>query len=69
MITHRISDRFNLYLLVCQAAVEVRLSPCWSTSHLAITPEGYSRRQSKGLTAKSKAVLLGSLSGCDFGTA
>ena len=31
--------------------------------HLAITPEGYSRRQSKVLTAKSMAKLLGQRSG------
>ena len=30
-----------------------------SAGHLAITPKGYSRRQSKGLTAKSMAKLLG----------
>ena len=30
-----------------------------SAGHLAITPEGYSRRQSKDLTAKSMAKLLG----------
>ena len=30
-----------------------------SAGHLAITPEGYSRRQSKNLTAKSMAKLLG----------
>ena len=34
-----------------------------SASHLAITPEGYSRRQSKDLTAISMAKLLGPRSG------
>ena len=34
-----------------------------SAGHLAITPEGYSRRQSKDLTAKSMAKLLGQHSG------
>ena len=34
-----------------------------SAGHLAITPEGYSRRQSKDLTAKSMAKLLGQRSG------
>ena len=34
-----------------------------SAGHLAITPEGYSRRQSKDLTAISMAKLLGPRSG------
>ena len=42
-----------------QVWVQVRAPAC----HLAITPEGYSRRQSKDLTAKSIAELLGPRSG------
>ena len=34
-----------------------------SAGHLAITPKGYSRRQSKDLTAKSMAKLVGPRSG------
>ena len=39
--------------------VQVQASAC----HLAITPEGYSRGQSKVLTEKSKSKLLGPCSG------
>ena len=42
-----------------QVWVQVQAPAC----HLAITPEGYSRRQSKVLTAKSIAELLGPRSG------
>ena len=41
-----------------QVRVQVR-APADSAGHLAITPEDYSRRQSKDLTAKSMAKLLG----------
>ena len=45
----------------CRVQVWVQVWP--PACHLAITPKGYSRRQSKVLTAKSMAKLLGPRSG------
>ena len=61
-----VSEQIKPLQPVGQAAefkFESKFKPLPSAGHLAITPEGYSRRQSKDLTAKSMAKLLGQHSG------
>ena len=62
----------NSLLIILDFVAEKSFTICWSgcrvqvhiqvqgpACHLAITPEGYSRRQSKALTENSRAELLG----------
>ena len=61
-----VSEQIKPLQPVGQAAefkFESKFKPLPSAGHLAITPEGYSRRQSKDLTAISMAKLLGPRSG------
>ena len=58
------STTHNLLVRQQSSSLSPSLSPCTGpAAHLAITPEGYSRRQSNVFTAKSNAELLGQHSG------
>ena len=62
-----VSEQIKPLQLIGQAAefkFESKFKPLpTSAGHLSITPEGYSRRQSKDSTAQSMAKLLGLRSG------